>query len=445
MDTVRVELDLMLQGREAPVQVSSCVSSDGGVYMALADLHERMRSESERRELTIKAEAARAASAAKDEFVAMLSHELRTPLTPVKMAMAELERLCWEREVPAEPLIATIQRNLGYELRLIDDLLDVTRLSHGKLAIERQPVDLHAVVRTALDQIRADADAKALRLSADLAATRHHVRGDPVRLLQIFSNLLRNALKFTPDEGQVEVRTRSDTRNIEVLVHDTGIGISSEDRPRIFGRFVQAGGTPPREGLGLGLAIVQGLVKAHGGWIDVSSPGPGGGSTFVVGLEWIAVQEEAQPPAQTQAAAVKSNGNGAAVAPARPPRRRILFVEDHTDTAQLVAEILTKAGHEVAVADSVASALAHAAEPLDVVVSDIGLPDGSGLELMRRLRARRPVAGIALSGYGTSEDVARSRAAGFQVHLVKPIEVQDLLRAIDELVSPPREGWRPHR
>jgi hypothetical protein len=431
-----VRLTLTLRGGLVPVSLSSTTTNDDWIYTALIDLRDREHAEEERRELTIKAEAARAASEAKDHFLAILSHELRTPLTPVLAAVSGLERLCAGMKIDGHDLFAIIRRNIGYEVRLIDDLLDVTRLTHGKLTLEVHPLDIHGVIGDALDQVKSEAEAKGLRLVTALAAKQNHVRGDADRLRQVFANLLRNAIKFTPRDGEIAVVSHDHDGEISVAVRDTGAGLAADERERIFEHFVQGANTRPRDGLGLGLPIAHGIVAAHGGEIRVFSDGPGKGSTFEVRLR--ALVRRARPGSRPQAAAAPL----VAVAPAHHRDTRILFVEDHPDTARMMTQVLEQAGYQVMVADSVSGALAYADQPMDLLVSDIGLPDGSGLDLMRELLSRRaPLPGIALSGYGTREDISRSRAAGFLRHLVKPIDVPELLRAVEEL----RAGRSVHR
>jgi PAS domain S-box-containing protein len=428
--TAVTRITLALPAGPVRVNLSSTTTNQDWIYTAVIDLSDREHAEEVRRALTIKAEAAHAASEAKDNFLAILSHELRTPLTPVLAAVSALERLCGLAKVDTRDLFATIRRNIGYEVRLIDDLLDVTRLTHGKLTLELRALDLHVVVGEALAQLKSEADAKGVRLVTALAARQSQVRGDADRLRQVFANLLRNAIKFTARDGEIAVVSHDDDGQISVAVRDNGAGLAADERERIFERFVQGANTRPRDGLGLGLPIVQGIVTAHGGEVRVFSEGPGKGSTFEVRLRVLV--KRARPDARPRRAPASATigAPGAQV----PHDTRILFVEDHPDTARMMTQVLEQAGYQVTVADSVSSALAHAQEPLDLLVSDIGLPDGSGLDLMRQLLSRRaPLPGIALSGYGTREDIRRSRAAGFQRHLVKPIDVPDLLRAVEEL------------
>jgi CheY-like chemotaxis protein len=267
-----------------------------------------------------------------------------------------------------------------------------------------------------------DIRSKHLALNLELDAKRHHVRADAARLQQVLWNLLKNAVKFTADGGSIRIATTNpDDGHVRIEVADTGVGIAPAVLPTIFDAFVQGGRAVTRRhgGLGLGLAISKRLVEMHGGRLTAHSDGDGKGSTFGVELPLTsaAATEEAQPPQQ--------GGVGAA------PARTILLVEDHPDTAKSMRRLLRSSGYDVRTADSVASAsAARSAEAFDLLVCDIGLPDGSGLDLMRQLLAKRPVKGIALSGYGMEEDVRRSREAGFVEHLTKPVDVRKLEEVI---------------
>lgn len=458
-ETARVEVSLAIPGGPAPVELSSAMSTDGAIYMAISDLRARRRAAAEQRELAVKAEAARVANQAKDQFLAILSHELRTPLTPVVAAVASLEQMCRRHGLKASETFAAIRRNLSFERRLIDDLLDVTGLAHGKLALKVETVDLQRLVREAADELAEEARRKKVTLELDLRAARRLVRGDADRLTQVFANLLRNAIKFTLKGGQVRVTTQSDRGKLRVLVRDTGIGFRSEERERIFDPFTQGAGAPPREGLGLGLAIARGIMREHKGTLDAESEGPGKGACFTVTLPHVTAKETSRGeeparrtvarPAGTGRADRRSGSGLARNDPAkddrargdRARRPRILFVEDHRDTATVMASILESAGYEVRVAGSIASALALAGQPFEVLVSDIGLPDGSGIELMRRLRARGDIPAIALSGYGGARDLELSGTAGFRHHLVKPIDPDELIEAIRD-VAPRRTARR---
>jgi PAS domain S-box-containing protein len=371
---------------------------------------------------------------AKDRFLAALSHELRTPLTPVLAVISSLEA---SGRLPAELRgeIAMVRRNVELEARLIDDLLDVTRISRGKLELQHQEVDLRQVlehaVRTSCGE---EAAAGRLRIVTELAGD-HRLWADAPRLTQVFWNLLNNAVKFTPEGGTIAIRSWTDDSCwLVVEVSDTGVGIEPELLPRIFDAFEQGdtrGAQRFGAGLGLGLAISRALVEFHGGILEAHSDGPGHGARFRVRLPLTPVPDGA-------AAAVREQG------PDGQPSRalRILLVEDHLDTAEALAELLRLLGHEVVVAATVAAALAAAdeirgrqQEGTDLVISDLGLPDGSGLDLMRELARRHGLKGIALSGYGMEEDLRRSREAGFERHLTKPVDFEVLQAVLREVAE----------
>lgn len=366
-------------------------------------------------------EEAEAANDAKSRFLANLSHELRTPLTPVLMTAAALQELeTLPESVRAD--LDTIRRNVEMEARLIDDMLDITRISHGKLELHLAPVDLHAAVRDALEICQSEAYKKEIDLSFDLGAEQHHALGDAGRLQQVFWNLIRNAVKFTPQSGQITIRSRNG-ENGEVLIEvtDTGIGLEPAEIPQLFKPFEQGRREITRRygGLGLGLAICEGIVALHGGRLSATSEGPGRGATFRITLA------PAEPPAPAETRAPAS-------APERQAALYILLVEDHEPTAHILQRLLTLGGHRVRVAGTVKEALAAAAaEPFQLLISDLGLPDGTGFDLMREMRQRvRPIPGIALTGYGMESDVAASREAGFSEHLTKPVDWPRLQAAV---------------
>ena len=413
---------------EVPVELHIRPTAREQLYVALVDLSERERMEKERRTLLVDAEVARGASAAMDQFLAGLSHELRTPLTPVMAAISGLEPRLARQGLSLgalRELVTMIRRNLDYEVRLIDDLLDASRMTFGKLVLDRQKVDLHEIVADAVSVVTAEAARSGVELRIQLAASKHHVEGDPARLRQVFWNLLCNAIKFTPAGGSVTVRSRSAAELVAVEVRDTGIGISPTDLPRVFERFAQSGTRGNGGGLGLGLAIVQGILEAHGGRVRAESAGLARGARFIV--ELASVAGGAQQPAARIPAAPRKAGRGG------PGGRRILLVEDHAETASVLAELLRGHGYQVRLAHTMRDALEAGKEGMDLLITDIGLPDGSGHELVERLRPRCKVPAIALTGYGRQEDVTRSRQAGFARHLVKPVEFPRLLEAIEEL------------
>ena len=370
---------------------------------------------------------AEAANRAKDHFLAVLSNELRTPLTPVLTAVQMLDA---DPNLPAHiaEQIQMIRRNVELEVKLIDDLLDLTRISRGKLELNTQPTDLHEKVKQVLTIVDADMRAKRLAVELKFDARHPRVQGDSARLQQILWNLLKNAVKFTPEGGRITIRTTNiPGGRIELTVTDTGVGIPPDALSRIFDAFEQGGKAVTRQfgGLGLGLAISRALAEQHGGTLTASSEGANRGSTFALTL-----------PATVQS-------DIAVAQPARPERQadsltdcNVLLVEDHVDTARAMRRILKSWGCSVQTADTVASALQVAdAAPFDLIISDIGLPDGSGFDLIRQLLARRPVKGIALSGFGMEEDVRLSKEAGFAEHLVKPVNLQQLEAAVKRVVA----------
>jgi len=377
-------------------------------------------------------EIAESANRAKDHFLAVLSHELRTPLTPVLTTVQLLER---RTDLPAdlrEPL-AMIRRNVELEARLIDDLLDLTRIARGKLDLHFEPVDVHELLAEVLSICAGDFAMKRITLTTDLAARRRFVDADPARLQQVFWNLVKNAVKFTPEGGRVHVRSREfasiEADTVQVQVIDSGVGIEPGVLPRIFEAFEQGGKDVTRlfGGLGLGLAITKALMDLHGGSITAESAGKGLGATFTIELTAAREQPAAGPPA---AAGAQAAGR---------PELRILLVEDHADTREALSELLRLSGHLVEAAASVASALAACeGGHFDLVISDLGLPDGSGLDLMRQILDRCPggVRGICLTGYGMEEDLRRSEEAGFLAHLTKPVSLQELEAVMSRVMRP---------
>ncbi|MDD5350939.1 MAG: PAS domain S-box protein [Chthoniobacteraceae bacterium] len=369
-------------------------------------------------------EIAEAANQAKDQFIAVLSHELRTPLTPVLATVSAMEELgSLPPEMRAD--IEAIHRNVELEARLIDDLLDVTRISQNKLILRRENVDVHACLQSVLAICNGDIQAKRLQLSLHLDAALHTVRADPARLRQVFWNLIKNAVKFTPPEGHIDIRTASAGGRLEVEVADTGIGIEPETLARIFNAFEQGERTATRRfgGLGLGLSIAKALVEMHEGTLTARSSGKGRGSAFTVSLALAA--PDAAPVAEVP---TPHPGEGES--------RSILLVEDHVDTLQILARLLLRWGYRVTTAACVRDALARAAEQsFDLLISDIGLPDGNGCEVIGGMRAASALPAIALSGYGTDEDIRSSLAAGFTEHLTKPVSFQSLRAAVERLLK----------
>jgi PAS domain S-box-containing protein len=363
-------------------------------------------------------EAAEAASRSKDHFLSVLSHELRTPLTPVLGAISLLEQ---DPTIPApvREQVQMIRRNVETEARLVDDLLDVTRIARGKVRLHAEILDAHAVVRDVVAMFQPEIDDKGLSVTVSLRAKQHHVWADPGRFQQILLNLLSNAVKFTPADGSIAVQTANENGTIKIEVADTGIGIEPDMMPRLFDPFEQGERTVTRQfgGLGLGLSIVKALVELHKASISATSEGKGLGTTFTLRVESVQAAPQGASPA-----AMDTNGG-------KP--YRILLVEDHADTRRVIAMLLTKLGCVVTVAGSVKEAVEAAdRQTFDLLLSDIGLPDGSGVDVMRHMAARSNVKGIALSGFGQEEDLRRSREAGFATHLTKPVNVQTLHQVI---------------
>lgn len=401
-----------------PLDVSAAwvdVEFDGrpSMMVVLRDITIRKRAEDEMREARRLAEEA---NAAKDRFLATLSHELRTPLNPISMATRVLQ------EQPglgaeARRCVELIRRNVDLEARLIDDLLDLTRATHGKMRLSKGPVDLHDVVRAAAEVCRAAMDEKGQRLELRLESRRTALEGDAARLQQVFWNILLNAVKFTPHGGRIEVQSsETEDGRVEVKVRDSGIGIAPERIPGLFKAFEQE--RPGQDGgLGLGLAISRTLTELHGGTLEVSSEGRGHGTTVLVRL----------PAELSEPGPARHGGNGKR----EPAGRRILLVEDHADTAEMLQLILESQGHTIVHAATVAQALqAGTEQQFDILLCDLGLPDGTGYEVVAGL-SPRPALSAALTGYGMPEDRERCLAAGFSAHLTKPVDMtrlEELLR-----------------
>ena len=371
---------------------------------------------------------AESANRAKDQFLAMLSHELRTPLTPVLTSVLALENEA-SLSPAAHESLQMIRRNVELEARLIDDLLDLTRISKGKVQLSLELVDAHALLRNALEICSDEIKQKRLELKLGLSSEKVQLKADPARLQQIFWNLIKNAVKFTPEGGQLAVRTSSEADGeLKVEVSDTGFGIEPELLPKIFDAFEQ-GERARLGGLGLGLAISKALVETHHGRIFAQSEGRHKGAKFTVVFP---LSEEV------------SNGAQPAASPnlAERQSKRILLVEDHEDTNRSLTNLLRRRGYHVQPAVSVRSALDLAErEQFDVLISDIGLPDGTGIELIKTLQSHRPLFGIALTGYGMEDDIQKSYDSGFNHHLVKPIDLNKLDLLIQQgIKAPAREG-----
>ncbi|MGZ5023639.1 MAG: ATP-binding protein [Chthoniobacterales bacterium] len=409
---------LRLQGAEQRIQ--------GVLYLV----------EDKTRDVTLRQELI-AANAAKDQFLALLSHELRNPLSPVIAMVGELEASAADSSEVRQAL-AVIKRNVELEARLIDDLLDVTRIAKGKLQLSFENVNVHEILQRAYEICREDILAKNLRIEFRLRAESQHVQADPARLQQVFWNLIKNSVKFTPQQGRIIIETFNPSPDkIEIRTTDTGIGIEPEKIDKVFNAFEQGQHSITRRfgGLGLGLAISKAMVAAHGGEIHVESEGKNRGATFIVTL-----QTAAAPAADTTThRPAQPSDEAKARMEERAPR--LLVVDDHVDTCTGMKMMLERRGYRVTCAHTADEAIGKATEEqFDLVISDIGLPDRSGYELMQELRGTKSMRGIALSGFGMENDVSRARAAGFSEHLTKPINFERLEEVIHSLLEPEPAG-----
>jgi PAS domain S-box-containing protein len=395
-----------------------------GVILVFRDFSEHKQAETK---LKAAYESLESAGKAKDRFIATLSHELRTPLTPVLATLAN-----WESD-PNLPdnlrgQAQMLRRNVELEARLIDDLLDLTRIAKGKVPIQLETIDVHQTLEGVVTMNGSEINTRRIQVSMLLGAANHYVMADVARLQQIFWNVLKNAVKFTPEGGRITITTANDIPGqLRIQFDDNGIGMSPETLQRIFRPFEQGTLDMPRRyaGLGLGMAIAKALTDAQSGTITAASNGLGRGSTFVIAFPTIAAPAPRAPHTQSS--------------PPTPAGRplRILLVEDHADTASVLRRLLAGQGHIVATAASVAQALALIrAEPFDILLSDIGLPDGTGIDLIRQARPAFTAPAIALTGFGMEDDVARCYDAGFNVHLTKPVNFQKLVSVIREQAQP---------
>jgi PAS domain S-box-containing protein len=388
----------------------------------VVDITERKRAE----------EALAEANRRKDEFLAMLAHELRNPLAPIRNAVQILRiqgstdpNLLWARDI--------IDRNVSQMVRLVDDLLDVSRITRGKIRLQMEPLDMAAVVEQAVEISRPLIDARRHRLSVSMPDEPIQVLGDGARLAQVAANLLNNAAKYTDEGGQIWLTLKSEGQQAVLRVRDTGVGLPQEMREEVFGLFTQVDRSSDRAqgGLGIGLTLVRRLVEMHGGRVEAFSEGPGRGSEFVVWLPILAeLPKQPRDPA-------KSNSRPQS---AGRTQRKILAVDDNIDAANTMAMLLRILGHDVRTAHDGASAIESAQvwRP-DIVLLDIGLPGMDGYEVARRLRAIAELGGcvlVAVTGYGQEEDRRRSANAGFDHHLVKPVDPQALTGLLAECLPP---------
>ena len=407
---------------EAEVVITALRDEAGeirGFSKVTRDITDQVRS----REFEAEKIAAQKASKAKDDFLAALSHELRTPLTPALAAATYLQDQAEKFPPEFAQDIEIIKRNVQLQARLIDDLLDLTRIARGMLHLELEDCDAHKIIENALEMAKSALAAKQLNVSTGLEAKRYHILADCIRLQQVFWNLINNAVKFTAQGGQITIRTFNDKDGrFHFEIEDTGIGIEPQRLASLFQPFEQADPSVSRQfgGLGLGLAISKRLIDLHHGRIEAESRGRSFGATFKVTLD-------AQPEG-TAAVGVNHRLGGKTSKPLR-----ILLVEDHNDTRRTMSRLLTHFGHDVVTADNVEGAMARmASNNIDAVLCDIGLPDGSGYEVAAQARANGGIKTVALTGFGTEQDVQRSKEAGFDFHLVKPINFQELQKILDQ-------------
>lgn len=405
------------------------------------DVTSRKRIEEERALLLAREQAAResaeAANRAKDEFLAAVSHELRTPLTPVLgwLRMLRGESLDVENRARA---MEKIEQNVRAEIRLVEDLLDASRIITGKLQLDLRPLDLSSVVSAAVDSMRPAAEARDISLIQKIDPLVGMVSGDADRLRQVIWNLLSNAIKFTPPHGTVSISVENVQSHVEISVADSGQGISSDFLPHVFERFRQADGSPARKfgGLGLGLAIVRHLIELHGGTVHAASPGSGMGATFTVKLPPLVHRRSSE-----SRRAVEADSEKLFKANLRLKGLRVLTVDDDPDTLELVSFVLEQAEATVMTATSFDTAIAiFEKEKVDVLVSDIAMPGSDGYHLIARVReiaARRGqrIPAVALTAFTRTEDRLRALSAGFQMHLPKPIEPAELLAVVASLAS----------
>jgi len=375
----------------------------------------------------------------KDEFLATLSHELRTPLTSI-LGWASMIRTGEVEGSNATRAIETIERNARSQARLIDDLLDVSRIITGNLRLDMHPLNLAPIVEAALDALRPTADVKGIKLQTRFVPAQCLVKGDPNRLRQVIWNLLSNAIKFTPRNGSVSIDLTCVESTARLTVGDTGDGISPEFLPYVFDRFRQAEGSISRKqgGLGLGLAVARHLVELHGGTIRAESDGLGTGAVFTVDLP---LAQERRDPARAEERRREVERRRSRLGAVRLDGVHVLLVEDDDDSRKLLGAMLKRYGARITSTKSAAEALrVFESELPDVLVSDIGMPDQDGYELVRKLRGLPPEKGgntpaIALTGYASRKDKERALSSGYQQHMAKPIEQADIVKAIAALVG----------
>lgn len=386
------------------------------------------------------AEELREANRLKDEFLSTVSHELRTPLTAI-LGWAHLIRSGQLDEKLSVNALETIERNARAQSQLVDDLLDVSRITTGNLRLDVRQVEPTSFIESAIEALRPAAEAKAVRIQKVMDTAVVSVAGDPARLQQIVWNLLANAIKFTPKGGRVQIRLERINSHIEIAVSDTGIGIKPEFLPHVFERFRQEDQKTTRQhgGLGLGLAIVRHLVELHGGTVEAESAGEGQGSTFIVKLPVVSIYQKSNLVERVHPTARDTLPNFDC--PERMDGTKVLVVDDEADTRDLLGVGLGQCGAEVITVGSAEEALeAIETEMPTVLVSDIGMPGEDGYELIGKVRALPASRGgkipaIALTAYARTEDRLRALRAGYQMHVTKPVELAELVAVIASLIQ----------
>lgn len=422
------------------IGISRDITERRRIEMELGRLEERKRVEQEHAVLLARERAAHAeaqdAARAKDEFLAVVSHELRTPLQSM-LGWAQVLREKRVDERMRQKGLETIERNVKTQALLIEDLLDISRVVSGTIRLDRQPMHLGPVVEVALAHAMLPADAKSIRLEASIDPDVGELQGDPGRLEQVVSNLLANAVKFTPNGGRVGVRLVRDGKAVRLVVEDNGRGISPEFLPHVFDRFRQADSTTTRShgGLGIGLSIVHHLVARHGGTVKAESEGENRGATFTVTLPLLVEASPATAPKSQKAQAIP------AAIPTALDGVRVLMVDDDPDACELLTTVLLEAGAEVRAVHSARDALRELASfNPDLLLSDIGMPDEDGYALLRQVRAREATFGghvpaVALTAFASRADREEALSLGFEEHLAKPVSTADLMRTVARLVG----------
>jgi PAS domain S-box-containing protein len=423
------------------------LAAQAAIAMDNARLYERAQQSILERERLLRSEQearlfAESASRTKDEFLGLLSHELRTPLNAI-LGWSRMLSMPLDTETFARA-VESIERNAKLQSRLIDDMLDISRIISGKLRLDAQPTDLTIVINAAVDTLRPAAEAKNIRIYVVLDYSAGLVLGDPTRLQQVVWNLLSNAIKFTPRHGSVQISLNRSESHLEISVSDTGIGIEQEFLPFVFDRFRQADSTSSKKygGLGLGLSIVRHLVEMHGGIVDAANREDLQGAVFSVKLPVMAINSKSPPPLAETETETHSNGKKLDFdCSASIKGTKILVVDDEPDARQLMSAILEQCGAEIKVAENAAQALSLIDEYRpDILISDIGMPETDGFELIKKIREKEKGSGkrlpaVALTAFARAEDRLKALSAGYNMHIPKPVEPTELIVVIANLTE----------